>query len=775
MSLNNKAILPDDSALDPSFALRPSAPMPENGNGEWTSSAPPAAAETAPGAQLATYFHALRRHWVLATALGLLLAPIAGLSVWLGMGARYTADAYLKCAYRDDEVLRRANAGFPSEIEFEVFKNTQLSMILNRLVLNSAVQKKEKVKEKEIMIAKIPLLAEEYDPADLLMRKLSISFPRKDEIMKVSMTTKDPNDSAAIVQAVVNSYIDEVVEAERDKRDKRISELKGIQVTKTDEVKTALGDLRRMADSLGTSDTDALNIKQKNTLDELANLRSEFIRNQFELNRITGELASLKAIQEAAKTQPITDIEVQITCVADPILRDLGADLVYEKQQEQYMVRAISKTSKKASVKEMQGSVGRIQQQYNKRLDELREELTKKKISEVERDVQKFEAHIAILKKQNEIAQEELKQLRKDADRFGMSSIDMQMRRKSIENATKSLDTITAELETLSVEAKKAPRVSKIQDVVEPPKNEATFWIRVALSSVVSVLGFCLPFLGVVAWDLKSNRINGTEDVADRLGLPVIGSVPRIPSRILHYQGMPKKGHQNWQLRLTESVDGISARLLRQAETEQRRVIMVTSAVNGEGKTTLTAQLAMSLARAGRRTLLVDFDLRQPTFDEVFGLPKAPGLSEILRGESDLSACIHATGTENLSVLTAGCWDRFALAALANHSVASLFKELREDYEFVIVDTSPILPIADTRFVSQYVDSVVLCIFRDISQAPRIRAACEILEAFGVRAVEAVVTGVNDNLGGKCLSYYQHVEPANSAPQGGEIAEAGVN
>jgi Mrp family chromosome partitioning ATPase len=115
---------------------------------------------------------------------------------------------------------------------------------------------------------------------------------------------------------------------------------------------------------------------------------------------------------------------------------------------------------------------------------------------------------------------------------------------------------------------------------------------------------------------------------------------------------------------------------------------------------------------------------------------------------------------DNLSVLTAGCWDRFALAALANNSVASMFKELREDYEFVIVDTSPILPIADTRFVSQYVDSVVLCVFRDISQANRIRSACEILEAFGVRSVEAVVTGVNENLGDKRLGYYQSPEQA---------------
>jgi capsular exopolysaccharide synthesis family protein len=517
-----------------------------------------------------------------------------------------------------------------------------------------------------------------------------------------------------------------------------------------------------MAQNFGTSETETLNIKQQNTLAELANYRSEMIRNQFELNRMNADRVALKALLDAAAEQPITDVEVQMTCGADQILHDLGLQLVDEQARTEFMAGAISTSSKSKSAQNAIDQMGRVKRKYDARVAVLREELTKKKRGDLDRDIKKLDAQIEVAKKQYDVTQEEVTRLRKEADTFGMSSIDMQMRRSANATSQKSLDSITSELETLSVEATTALRVTKIQDTVEPPKHEAFFVLRVALASVVSLIGFCLPFFGVVVWDLQSSRINSADDVSDQLGLPVIGSVPRIPLRILHHQGAPKKGHQSWQLRLTESVDGISARLLRQAETEQRRVVMVTSAVNGEGKTTLTAQLAMSLARAGRRTLLVDFDLRQPTFDEVFGLPKAPGLSEILRNECDLANCIHATGTGNLSVLTAGCWDRFALSALANNSVASMFKELREDYEFVIVDTSPILPIADTRFVSQYVDSVVLCVFRDISQAPRIRAACEILEAFGVRSVEAVVTGVSDNLGGKRLGYYQSAETAAS-------------
>ncbi len=180
---------------------------------------------------------------------------------------------------------------------------------------------------------------------------------------------------------------------------------------------------------------------------------------------------------------------------------------------------------------------------------------------------------------------------------------------------------------------------------------------------------------------------------------------------------------------------------------------MVSSATGGEGKTTLATQLALSLARTGRRTVLVDFDLRRPSFDEMFGMPLSPGVSEVLRHESDPSDLVHPVAADNLAVVTAGRWDRQALASLSNGSVDALFRQLREDFDFVVVDTSPILPVADARFVSQYVDTVVLSVFRDVSEAAKIQAACDILAAFGVQSVEAVVTGPGNGMYGRHTGY----------------------
>ena len=133
--------------------------------------------------------------------------------------------------------------------------------------------------------------------------------------------------------------------------------------------------------------------------------------------------------------------------------------------------------------------------------------------------------------------------------------------------------------------------------------------------------------------------------------------------------------------------------------------------------------------------------MRRPGLDGVFGVPPEPGVCEALRGEGDLAGMIHPTGTDTCRVLPAGRCDRQAMAALANGGAGPLFKQLREKYDFVIIDSSPILPVADTRFVSQHADTVVLSVFRDVSEVPKIQATCEILDAFGVRDLEAVVTG----------------------------------
>jgi capsular exopolysaccharide synthesis family protein len=262
-----------------------------------------------------------------------------------------------------------------------------------------------------------------------------------------------------------------------------------------------------------------------------------------------------------------------------------------------------------------------------------------------------------------------------------------------------------------------------------------------------------VPAVGIVVWDLRKERINSVSDVSKRLKIPVIGTVPLIPVTAMRRLGDATRRSSIWKMRFTESVDGIAARLLRKAECDQTRVVLITSALSGEGKTTLATQLAMSLARSQRKVVLVDFDLRQPTLDRALGLPPGPGICEALRGQGDIMGMVRQSETECLSVVTAGSWNRQVLADLSSGAVATVLEQLRVNFDFVIIDSSPLLPIVDTRLVCQHVDAVVLAVFRDVSQGSKVQAAQEMLDAFGVRSVETVVIGGEEHGNAKTLAY----------------------
>ena len=443
--------------------------------------------------------------------------------------------------------------------------------------------------------------------------------------------------------------------------------------------------------------------------------------------------------------------ELDVLVMSDPVARQLFTELGWKKMDEVYTKSVIPTGAKNRYADRFGNEIQLLQEQYNSRMAELRESLRQKKRLFIESEVERLNTMVAVMVEQQSAVDEDVRKQRKAAEQFGSSSIDIEMMRSDIKKYEDVLASIGNEREKLKVEVRSASRVTLLQraEVPEMASNQNS---RIAMTMLAMLAGLCCPAALVVLWDLRTKRINNCTDVSKGLRLSVIGSVPLIPPRVIRRLGSPSKRYQTWQLRLTESVDGIAARVLRKAEMEQCRVFMVSSATGGEGKTTLATQLALSLARAGRRTVLVDFDLRRPAFDEVFGLPLEPGMCEVLRQQAELSSLIHQTA-DNLSVITAGRWDRLALASLSNGAASSVFKELRDEFDFVVIDTSPVLPVADARFVSQYVDSVVLSVFRDISEAPKIQAACEILAAFGVRSIEAVVTGPNDNMYGEHMGY----------------------
>jgi capsular exopolysaccharide synthesis family protein len=180
---------------------------------------------------------------------------------------------------------------------------------------------------------------------------------------------------------------------------------------------------------------------------------------------------------------------------------------------------------------------------------------------------------------------------------------------------------------------------------------------------------------------------------------------------------------------------------------------MVTSAHSGEGKTTLATQLAASLAQVGYRTLLIDADLRSPIAHTVFELPAAPGFCELLRGEADLPTVTRNTPVDRLAMIPAGRWDSQATRALAQEPLGRTLASLQEQYDFIIIDSSPVLPVVDPLLIGQRVDGTILSVLRNVSRMPSVYAAHRRLTLGGVKVIGAVINGVRGELYGAAYPY----------------------
>jgi Mrp family chromosome partitioning ATPase len=122
-----------------------------------------------------------------------------------------------------------------------------------------------------------------------------------------------------------------------------------------------------------------------------------------------------------------------------------------------------------------------------------------------------------------------------------------------------------------------------------------------------------------------------------------------------------------------------------------------------------------------------------------------PGFSEILLGEVEAAEGVQATHQDGLSVMAAGQWDREVLHALARDGLEAVVEKLREEFDFIVIDSHPILAAADSLLLAQYVDAAILSVLRDVSQTPRVYAASQKLNEMGVRVLGAVVNGADPN------------------------------
>jgi capsular exopolysaccharide synthesis family protein len=170
---------------------------------------------------------------------------------------------------------------------------------------------------------------------------------------------------------------------------------------------------------------------------------------------------------------------------------------------------------------------------------------------------------------------------------------------------------------------------------------------------------------------------------------------------------------------------------------------MVTSAVAGEGKTSLASHLSLSLGRAGRSTLLIDGDLRRPKAHRLFEIPLGPGLSDVLRGERTVESVVTETQASGVWLIPAGEADSIAIQSLASHDLRGMFDQLLTRFDVIVVDTPPVLPVVDALLIGQHADAVLLAVMRSVSRLPALEEARARMSELNIPILGAVVSGLD--------------------------------
>ena len=186
-----------------------------------------------------------------------------------------------------------------------------------------------------------------------------------------------------------------------------------------------------------------------------------------------------------------------------------------------------------------------------------------------------------------------------------------------------------------------------------------------------------------------------------------------------------------------EMVKGLRAKVEYKMDTLNLRVLAVSSAVAGEGKTLTTIQLAANMASTGRKkVLLMDMDLRKSNIANELGIASDSGLSEFLSGSVSREKIVRNSGVPGLSVIVGGKTISSPVDMLAGEKFRSLIRELREQFDLVILDTPPILPVPDAVTISEQVDAFIL-LFR-FSHTPH-QLFRQAIEELGERKIVGVV------------------------------------
>jgi succinoglycan biosynthesis transport protein ExoP len=679
---------------------------------------------------------ALRRRWLAASLLGTLAAAAVFAAVWFFLPPpNYTASTKFLIPIKPQGTLYDHPEG---KTEFDSFAATQVAIIKSQMVLNAALRQPE--------IARLEEVHKAPDPVAWLEKEVRIDNPNGREILRLSVESADRETCKALVAAVSAAYLQEVANEANKRRQDRLDVLKTLTEKYETKLKKLREALRERGKPVGGGSDVAIALKQLESHEAALAARQELVA-------VESRLRNLTADESMAAAREPSNVEVPAHTLDDFVnKRPEIAALLAQKAQLEADVELmkpnavgginhpeVRKLIGKAEIisKDLETRRAALRAECEKQLQEQTAGAAKARASQLRQEIEAAKALRTTL-----LA--DIERLSKEARDFGEAALDMDDLKPQLAEVGAVAARSAQEAEMLSIEQGDPLRVTQWEEVVVTRPDELDRKIKTA---GMGAGGACLLALLLVGFlEFHAKRVFAPQEVVRGLGMKLVGTVPARPS----LRRTDRDGR--WRALLTESVDSFRTMLLHGVGTDALRTIMITSAVGGEAKTSLAGHLAVSMARSGRKTLLIDGDLRNPAVYRLFDVAAAPGLSELLRGETQLSDVLRPTAVPGLHVLAAGIYNAATLARLAGDDLGGILAQLKESFDCIILDSSPVLPVTDSLLLARHVDGVVFSVLQNVSTLPAVGEAYQCLASLNVVLLGAVVSGARPDI----ASYGRH-------------------
>ncbi len=597
-------------------------------------------------------------------------------------------------------------------------------------------------------------ISKDEDPLDLLSDILSAEPVRDSNYVGVSVTWKIPSEVPTLVNTIVGKYLTLVDRQQRDSIRKNQDQLgqelaraKDFLDSKNKEIET----FRQSAEVMGTS--------AKESEERLLTLTALVTELQVDM---LGKKAQWEAMQNVSPEDlPIT-AELQHLLDSDPFIYQL--DQRYQSAEEQLNAAAARYGPNHRVVKEAQAArdvaADRATQERARKVVGFQSE----QMEQAKRNFLEAQDSLVTLKEQLLEARNEQKDRDNNLARYERMSEErdqLKIQYEQLQEQKHLLDIVIRQEKSVQIEVKSWAIAPKRRS---NPKWE--IWVPVG-----TLLGLALSLGFALLLEMADKSVRTPRDVL-RQSIPVLGTIPSTEDDEVEIPRVETATLDAPHSIVAEAFRNLRANLFFSAPAEQQGVILVTSPSGGNGKTTVSTNLAISVALSGRRVLLIDANFRRASLPRIFQGMREEGLSNALIGQTHLDDVVTPTSVPGLDVMGAGPIPPNPAELLGSSYLRDLIVDARARYDQVIFDGPPVLLVSDAMVLAGAVDGVLLvCQYRSTSRGALQRTQSQ-LETMNARIFGAVLNRVETRAGGyfrkAYREFYEYHEPGEP---GGEVAQ----